>query len=808
MNQKIAIYLKMLVFAISCYIYTQLQYVIASADATGQLVMEILQDDEKIAHTEDDIYYLNSNVRFKFGDASDESVLGTISGEISSLKETYPSDTIDYYVEEYYGVAKWEGDGFAPYHEVDKDGVLFSPEDSEDTKHTVKFKTIRSYKIYREVDGEKEICKVIDITESSNVYQIYFDSIDPKITYSGEVDFSKQVSQGTEVALKITDEIGLSHLILSKNGEEVERTDLKGDKRIIEYDYMVALTKDNSEKDTIVLKAYDLSGNYCEYTISYVVDNEKPYINVTGVSDGKIYKGAAEVKAYARDNSERVNLFYKCEYTDDEGNVTCLENYTKEYEDEASIGRTYDKEGIYDIAAFAYDLSGNYTEIYRVSFGVDRSAPIVSLDNVVNGKIYKDSVSAIANIRELFFENAKAEMICDVSNGIDTKHIDMSPAEIKARNNRYVYNFSQEGIYHLRLKAWDESQYVGESICDFTIDKTYPEIEILVGTNSVEGDKSFSTVLNKRPEITVKSKDNLLEYEINATLYRKGKSTGYAEVDTSRVVSIGKSADFSVAVPSEGEFMLKVTATDMAGNTDSKEVQFIVDEKPPVIGYVNNFNEKYLKYFAMPESLSEYITDMTAVKYKAYLNSKEIKSADIKKDGKYILQVVAEDEAGNTSEEDIAFIIDATAPKVVVKGIDGDGKVKKDDIVKLSLLDSDDYFKKAFINGEQIQINDNKEITVRANNYGDYDISVVAADYAGNEVTEVIKMQCNLSANPFTVKLDKSNIETLTKNDVEIRESFLFGNWCLKYVIIAGIIVLLGVILVVFAFVDMKGDKG
>ena len=80
---------------------------------------------------------------------------------------------------------------------------------------------------------------------------------------------------------------------------------------------------------------------------------------------------------------------------------------------------------------------------------------------------------------------------------------------------------------------------------------------------------------------------------------------------------------------------------DGANNTSEESISFIVDENPPVIGYINDFNEKYLKYFSLPKEFSDYITDMTNVRYKAYLNSKEVNSAKIEKDGKYILQIGA-----------------------------------------------------------------------------------------------------------------------------------------------------------------------
>ena len=291
-------------------------------------------------------------------------------------------------------------------------------------------------------------------------------------------------------------------------------------------------------------------------------------------------------------------------------------------------------------------------------------------------------------------------------------------------------------------------------------------------------------------------------------LYKKGGDGNYREEKRENVVSVGREAVFPIEVTSEGEFTLKVTLVDKALNTSEKTVSFIVDEEPPVIAYIDAFNEKYLKYFTLPENMKDYIQDATKVKYKAYLNSKEVSSVELKKDGKYILQIVAEDEAGNTSEKVSAFIVDNTMPKVIVHGIENGGNVKKDEVVKLTLFDDNDFFKSVCVNGEEMSIEDKKEVSIKANDYGDYDISVVAADYAGNEIKEVVKMQCALSDNPFKVTIDDTDIKTLTKNDTKIRESFFDRYGSLKILAICSVFALPVLIFALYRFVDTKKNKG
>ena len=798
------------------------------ADETGSeiideerlLVMDIAYGGEPISHTQDEIYYCNDSIVVSFPEvmAEEEQI---INDEVNNLKQKYPSEEISYYVDEYRMKSLYDGEKFLEYEQTEDNSFTFSPVENDSyRKSAVRFKTIKSYKICHTKGGESKIGKVVDIKYKSNPYQFIFDVQKPEIitnTISGigsMSDGAVLINNGDNTEFKIKDDSGIKRIELIKNGEIIDEVNLAGEKRIIEYDYTVPLLKEKEDTDTIELRAYDLSSNSNSYSISYFVDMVSPGISMEGIEDGTIAGSSVNIKISVADNSDKENLYYKCMFTDEDGGESCIENLTHSFEGASELVREYVNEGIYDIVTFSYDESGNYSETLKLSFGIDKEAPKVFFENVEDGKVYSSEVSLYAAVKEMFFDKVEASISGTISDDNGERNLDITPYIVEAKLNKNIYTFWKDGKYKIKLKAKDFSNRESEAIIGFTIDKSAPFINVsLTSKEGNEGGmarsdrKDATMICNSSPIIKITTSDKHSEYETNAVLYRKEKDGGYTEVGKTNVVSVGKLADYNVDVPTEGEFLFRVSAKDIAGNVSEKSISFIVDKTPPVIGYIDSFNEKYLKYFTMPKSMKDYIKDMTSVNYKAFLNSKEIDTCEIKKDGKYILQILAEDEAGNTSEEAIAFIVDNTLPKVIVHGIENGGQVKKDEIVKLTLFDEDDYFKSVIVNGENISISDEKEVSVKADKYGEYDISVVAADYAGNEITEEIKMQCALSENPFTVKLDETNIKTLTKNDAQIRESFLENNHMLKYVIICGIIVATAVIFACFSFVDMGKNK-
>ena len=776
-------------------------YVFDICAAEIPLNMELKCNGETLNKNEDDIYYLRDSVDVLFSHISYEED-NDLQQEIKKYKEE-TGEEVNYYVEEYSAVSEYVNEKFENYKKIEGDLYKVESDFNGGTSGYVRkafiFKKIVSYKIYKETNGEKELLSVIDRDYVSNPYQFIFDNIVPVIVNKSDNSEYKDIKPGTKIPLHISDNIGLSRIVLYKNDKVEDDVLITSDKRIIEYDYDISLAYGSSDLNKMKLVVTDLALNTNEYSFEYNIDGKAPDIS-TSIQDGKIYGDKASVKILSSDDSGKVFIFYKCIYTDESGEENTIDNYTDEFEGSGCVEREYTKNGIYDIVAFSYDENGNYSEVIRKSIAIDSKTPVTKLENIENNHVYNSDVELYACVNDMFYDGLSVDIEGFISDGVNEIPLQLSPYETGARNNKNVYIFSGDGKYTIKLNAKDATGHISEAGICFSIDKTAPNIEFSIGEEK--------KVLKDRPLIKVSTFDKMSEYKATINLYHKSDENGFREVSTEQIVSVGKNAEVTVEVPYEGEYMLKAVLVDEALNSTEKTLNFIVDETPPVIGYLSDFNEKYLKSFSLPESFGSYISDMTNVGYKAYLNSKPINSCEIKKDGKYIVQIIAADEALNKSEQAAIFIVDSTAPKVLVQGIDDSGKVKKDGMIRLTLLDENDYFKGLKVNGVDTSFDNDKEINVKACNYGNYDISVVAADYAGNEITEVVKMECAMAGNPFTIKIDKSDIETLTKNDDQIRENF-FENKVVRIVVIfSGIIALSLVIFAVFSFVDRDTNKG
>jgi Tol biopolymer transport system component len=113
----------------------------------------------------------------------------------------------------------------------------------------------------------------------------------------------------------------------------------------------------------------------------------------------------------------------------------------------------------------------------------------------------------------------------------------------------------------------------------------------------------------------------------------------------------------------DGPHNVVVTATDLADNEGSSSVDFTVDTLPPTIT-ITGVPEGYTNEAVTP--IID-VTDANLNTVSITLNGEPFTSGTtITADGAYVLEVHADDLAGNPAEQSVEFIIDQTPPEVTV----------------------------------------------------------------------------------------------------------------------------------------------
>ena len=196
---------------------------------------------------------------------------------------------------------------------------------------------------------------------------------------------------------------------------------------------------------------------------------------------------------------------------------------------------------------------------------------------------------------------------------------------------------------------------------------------------------------------------------------------------------MGYSADCQYT--EDGIYRINVQAADMAGHTALSEAQFIIDSHNPVIRYMDKINGQFMKKFSWNYSGEMFIEDFTTYIYQIQLDREMYPTGkEITDEGKHLLCVEAVDAAGNRAEAKASFVIDRTPPEIIFIDVEEEEEYEEEKKFQISTSDKDDTIQEIRINGERQPLGENQKIyEYTVQEYKDYEVTVKAADRAGNQ---------------------------------------------------------------------------
>ena len=292
---------------------------------------------------------------------------------------------------------------------------------------------------------------------------------------------------------------------------------------------------------------------------------------------------------------------------------------------------------------------------------------------------------------------------------------------------------SKEGKYSFNVVAKDKAGNESKFSVSFTIDVTKPELNLKGIVDSF---------FNKgvTPKYNIK--------DIN--------------LDSSRtsVTLNGNPFVSGTTIEKEGEYTLKLVATDLANNVTSRTIIFTIDKTNPKIIFEEEISGKYFTETIIPKFLIEDMTEYTIITQT--LDGEPYKLGDpIEKDGKHVLFLEIKDKAGNITQQTIEFKIDQTKPKFIVSGVKDKGKYYKTVNISITLDNPFDTIKSILVNdelveGEIVEEDGQKVVKLTLSENKDYELKLLASDEAGNECEEVITFR--IAEKNFLVKASENKV--------------------------------------------------
>ena len=256
-------------------------------------------------------------------------------------------------------------------------------------------------------------------------------------------------------------------------------------------------------------------------------------------------------------------------------------------------------------------------------------------------------------------------------------------------------------------------------------------------------------------EAAITGKDTEIEVTVSEeNILSEGKVCVFRTVpgeDKQEVINMpleirdGAGQEFKKAVllQESGMYECIVTAADAAGHKAEQKITFTIDRESPVIRYVDQMNGANIRFFQWNYGREEMIQDLTGYSYSMYLNGEPYFSGSmVTEEGEKLLEVRAEDEAGNVSFARAAFTVDHTPPVIHWGELEDGGKYDGTAVLGLWVDGTGERIRTLYINKERQKISaDSRIFQYEITESGRYTVDVKADDLAGNESAEQISFE-------------------------------------------------------------------
>lgn len=579
-----------------------------------------------------------------------------------------------------------------------------------------------------------------NITSANLVYNTFI----PSIQMECDTDYSKWTNKNVTFHTTVGDErSGLKEVIYRINGKTVKK--ITFDKPVKSYDYDITASESASKVTGygVEVEVINNCGTSNIIKRQVYIDKEKPKVMLSGVRNDTHYSTSQVFQTDVQDVSyNKTKTVYVISRKLDGRTYTTSAAvfHSQKYAD--SCNRKIIKEGLYKIYAITTDGAGNQTISNPIRFVIDKTSPKVAVSGITEDSMSGTPVTLDFTCEESFF--ATNQVTIQVEKTLDgetvTERITGFP--VNTKKTAMSHTFSQDGTYTVTISAIDKAGNTARAqTIHFSVDRTKPEIRI-TGTGNYEQWSKPATV-----QFSVEE-----SYYSGNQVVITGTCTdldgNVTEVQLPQFTNSGKLSSLSQIFQEDGIYFFEIVSKDEAGNQDSCEIHFTVDQTRPQINKVGSCDGEYYQEFKLADTLEEIFRDLTVISYRILLNGVEYNGTDeITEEGKYNLYVEVEDELGHRNSENVEFIIDHTAPKVIFTGVKDGENVHERGAVTLTLTNTEDEITAVRMNGVDYGAATRR---LSYSEYGSYQIEVDCRDKAGNAVTRTVYF---VYSNPLTIAL-------------------------------------------------------
>lgn len=445
----------------------------------------------------------------------------------------------------------------------------------------------------------------------------------------------------------------------------------------------------------------------------------------------------------------------------------------------------FNQDGIYKIEDLKFeDKAGNLCKLidgsdanYNAEFVIDKTVPVIEVEfdnnSAMNQIFYKAKRTAEITFTEV---NFTADQVFIKKSGSDQDPVPGFTA-FTEKNDKNItkINYDKDGRFGFELYTEDLAGNISQTyvVDTFVIDTTAPELEIS-GVEDMSANNGSVVPFIKSRDVNI----NDMSTEITLTGSNNGVVKPNITKTTSTEIFTYTLADLAHEKKNDDLYTLSVKLTDFAGNEVEKKVQYSINRfgsifvlsdatKAMIDGYyvtkpqdvvITEINvdaltkkEVSVAFDGSVKELREggsFTTSDSTNSNGWHSISYTVGKSNFNKDGIYSVNVYSEDKASNrqssqSKEAELEFLLDKTAPSVIVSGME-EGGIYEEDSHDFSINAADTIGVKTmtvYLNDEKLESYSASELSENGGTVvltvpskDDYQkVTIECSDVAGNE---------------------------------------------------------------------------
>ncbi len=400
---------------------------------------------------------------------------------------------------------------------------------------------------------------------------------------------------------------------------------------------------------TLTVRARDTLNHISQQMVTVIVDNNNPACTILSPVQGQFIEGVLTIKVHA---SDPVGIDH-VDITVFGSTVTATYNSGTGYYEYIKSTIAY-PDGIYDVTATAYDFSGKVLTDGPITFYVDNTDPLLT----INQPVHYEYVSGVYNILVTATDTFLQSVEYRIDNTNWEKMNFVSPWSAFWNTSNFA-----DGEHTLTVRAIDNASHIAEQSIIVIVDNNFPTLMIRapIPNEYIEGTYTFQAtsmdiVGIDYVEITV--------FGITQTMSHN-PLTGYYEYTVNTFTEL------------DGTYDVSMTSYDFSGKpTTVGPRSFNVDNNDPLLTIDKPVDGEYISdnYIVGVTSSDIFIA---AVEYKVDTtqwvtmtgpqpNWTGVWNTTKFTDGGHTLTIRARDAAGHVTEHSVDVVLDNHDPTITI----------------------------------------------------------------------------------------------------------------------------------------------